>query len=610
MARAAQKEIEMKKLFKNFTAEVKEFNDVELSITHFISTERIDRGGDVMMADGMKTLGRPVVLMAHGYSQMGSEPIAKPVKLWKDSFKGNKGIAAKTKFYDGSHLTPPDSTGRRLYEKAKEGYLVNWSIGYIPLKWNFETLKGVEIRRVTEWDLLEYSPVGVPMNPDCQNTEKCGDCQKKSWFMVVAKEEKDPDCYKSIGEESLWDDDKAAQAARDKAERSKLEEKYGDLCQYKDGALCDMEGKPYPSEHSCRISDPGKYDRFRRQNDKFGKGIDVIWGIKEGNPVELQAIRFAKEKFTADEAKAWCKSHDYKCKPFEPASGKCEDCGGDKVWVWMNFEKEEGEYICRTCLDAKGAIPYHKTPLAPEEDKWDAGSEVKKAEVKDLKIMCAWFADKGENKTDYKLPHHKGDGDHACVWNGVRAAAAVLQGARGGADLGSDKAAVQAHIGKHYGDFDKGDPPWKKGRVVSINDFNEFIKILLREGDDKPTAEEIYESAIEFVPSIAKYFKEEKNESFVVEEFKNFVVKSIETVNDKFKESLENIRSEIELIKNPASIKRVMTIKEDGEKEVISVVVNEPEKVSVDLAQLGKLISETVGATVRSELRKLTGKVD
>jgi len=311
----------MKKMLKAiFGAEVKAFDDDELIVEHFISTELKDRGGDIMEADGMKVKGRVVVLMAHGFSQMGTEPIAKPVKLSKETFKGRKGILAKTKFYDGSHLTPPDNTGRRLYEKAKEGYMPNWSIGYIPIKWEFERdssgKNSEEIRRVTEWELLEYSPVGVPMNPDAQCVEKCGKCKKESWFKFL-----DPavenDQYVPVDGFSLWDDPKSGPGDRDE-----LEAKLGDACSYKDGALVDAEGKPYPNEHACRIKDPGQYDRFRRQNDKFGKGIHAIWGIKEGEPVELQAIRFSKDKFTAEEARAWCKDNEYKCKPFEPASEK------------------------------------------------------------------------------------------------------------------------------------------------------------------------------------------------------------------------------------------------------------------------------------------------
>jgi hypothetical protein len=82
---------------------------------------------------------------------------------------------------------------------------------------------------------------------------------------------------------------------------------------------------PYPGEHAARINDPDKYDLIRRQKDKFGPGIDVIFGVitrgREDRPAEVQAIRFDKTKFTPAEAKAWLNEHDYKPVEFEPASG-------------------------------------------------------------------------------------------------------------------------------------------------------------------------------------------------------------------------------------------------------------------------------------------------
>jgi hypothetical protein len=81
---------------------------------------------------------------------------------------------------------------------------------------------------------------------------------------------------------------------------------------------------PYPSEHSARINSPDKYIRIRRENDKFAPGIDAIWGIPAKGPVELQAIRFDASRYTAAQARAWCKAHDQKYISFEPASGNAE----------------------------------------------------------------------------------------------------------------------------------------------------------------------------------------------------------------------------------------------------------------------------------------------
>jgi len=68
---------------------------------------------------------------------------------------------------------------------------------------------------------------------------------------------------------------------------------------------------PYPNEHACRLVNPDKFDSFRRQNNAGkvnGKRIDFIFGIKN-NKSELQAIRYPKDIWEANDAKANCKTH-------------------------------------------------------------------------------------------------------------------------------------------------------------------------------------------------------------------------------------------------------------------------------------------------------------
>jgi hypothetical protein len=149
--------------YKFVHPEVKSVDPRQLILEHFISTEERDRGGDLLKSDGVKVQGRIVVLMAHGYSSMGVEPIARCLNLRQAETKKNiKGILARTQFFD-------DSVGRRLFEKATQGFMPNWSIGWLPLKWEDRRgPRGEDWRDVHEWELLEYSPVGVPMNPSAR----------------------------------------------------------------------------------------------------------------------------------------------------------------------------------------------------------------------------------------------------------------------------------------------------------------------------------------------------------------------------------------------------------------------------------------------------------
>jgi len=76
---------------------------------------------------------------------------------------------------------------------------------------------------------------------------------------------------------------------------------------------------PYPNEHAARLHPPGRYVRFRRENDKLGTGVHVIWGVRGDGTVEIQAIRFDKRRWTEARAREWLREHGYKPIRFEPA---------------------------------------------------------------------------------------------------------------------------------------------------------------------------------------------------------------------------------------------------------------------------------------------------
>ena len=80
-----------------------------------------------------------------------------------------------------------------------------------------------------------------------------------------------------------------------------------------------QEARPYPNEHAARIKDPNQYDGFRRMNDELGDGIHIILGLKDGTS-EIQSIRFSKDKWSVDDARAWLIDNGYEALEFEPAT--------------------------------------------------------------------------------------------------------------------------------------------------------------------------------------------------------------------------------------------------------------------------------------------------
>lgn len=80
---------------------------------------------------------------------------------------------------------------------------------------------------------------------------------------------------------------------------------------------------PFPSEHACRIKQPGLFKRgsIRRvERVHDGKKYGVLRGrLKSNDKWEDQAFRYPKRTWTAREARAHCKDHDGIL--FEPASG-------------------------------------------------------------------------------------------------------------------------------------------------------------------------------------------------------------------------------------------------------------------------------------------------
>ena len=154
-----------------------------------------------------------------------------------------------------------------------------------------------------------------------------------------------------------------------------------------------------------------------------------------------------------------------------------------------NTSSSDGEAENRAAV-----IPYKDHGVAPTGTAWDGPAQVKAADVPVLKQICTFYENKGANKDDYKLPHHNASGLKA-VWNGVRAAMAVVFGARGGlkGEAAKNRQGIYNHLKKHYAQFDKTPPPFREepftdnelrdafGPLVVTNGFTEQLVTAFKE---------------------------------------------------------------------------------------------------------------------------------
>ena len=177
-------------------------------------------------------------------------------------------------FIEGGFFLDLDG-GLTSYKTAKklraEGIKLGLSMGYKTVTYMIDTIDGIQVRRLKEVKLKEGSITLWPMNEEA--------------VLETIKEEREE----------------------------------------------ETETKPYPNEHSCRLNDPGKYERFARMKRKHnGKEYSVIIGFKKGGGSEDQAYRYPKETWTPAEAQAHCKDNKGS---FEAAlKGKsltvvCKSCG-------------------------------------------------------------------------------------------------------------------------------------------------------------------------------------------------------------------------------------------------------------------------------------------
>ena len=161
--------------------EIKDVDESKRKVTHLISTAALDRGGDIVNVDGWDLRNyrkNPVVLVDHDYRV---EKIIGAGKVTSDK----QGLWAVTEFAD----TELAETAFNLHTN---GFARAWSVGFSPIKGHpvrdgkeheCDTCSGVKQpgygMHFLKQELLEYSLVSVPMNPEAvtQAVER-GICSK------------------------------------------------------------------------------------------------------------------------------------------------------------------------------------------------------------------------------------------------------------------------------------------------------------------------------------------------------------------------------------------------------------------------------------------------
>lgn len=153
---------------KFYASDKSEFNTADRSLTSHITTSSVDRDNEVLLPKGMKAeryekSGKPV-FWGHQYDEPND--IIGQCQWLKMDAKAD-GIVAKTAFRNNEFADEV----YRLYTEDLTGQgpiLRGFSVGFIPISWETGKKESDPRRTYTEWELLEYSCVSIPCNPDAQ----------------------------------------------------------------------------------------------------------------------------------------------------------------------------------------------------------------------------------------------------------------------------------------------------------------------------------------------------------------------------------------------------------------------------------------------------------
>ncbi len=518
------------------------------------STNVTDRMGDIIDQSGwdLKNFkSNPVILWGHNVREE-RPPIGKALKVWIED-KGKE--TAKLMFKVQFDLL--DNFAAEIFRKIKDGFINTVSVGFLPSKWEeldpdnwFGGLKYVE------QELLELSFVPVPANPEALVGLRSFAAQDKR-FTPTDDKTLYPTPTKEVMAEMLHKELKEKEIKKEEVVKP-----------YENEHACRIKNPDDFEDNSFRST----------TRDHEGKEYRVIMGkLKGQDTMTDQSYRYNKDTWDESIASAHCKDHGGTFEPAKkeepPVPTKAEkdgtalleemgthiasmtelhatmvdDMGGDegKAVSDTDVKSMQGhaqgvDQLCNDMTDmmgksvttdptppvvdpppppapeaSKSVIPYKDMGTLPESEGWDGAGETAKATIEDLKLMCTWFdSEKAEDKSSYKLAHHKADVDHKAVWRGVAAAMGALLGAKGELDIPeTDRKAVFDHLVEHYKQFGKDIPDFKMVENQILKDLNEEIQAIVLDREDK--------HVVRLIKKVLENTKEQKkSDGLVIEALK------------------------------------------------------------------------------------------
>jgi len=383
-------------IYRAVKTSLRTLDETARTIEFTSSTETPDRYGDVIRVAGWDLTNfqkNPVFLFGH---RSEDPPIGKVLASTKQL--GDSPALIQTVQFASKDVYPFADTIFKLY---RDGFMNAVSVGFLPLDSQalVDEETGQEIGyEFLEQELLELSAVPIPANPQALGR--------------IYKNAKNFDASR-IGE--LFLREAVAQKVIDSEEASRVEK-----------FICGDKNPPW-AYNVYGVTFSSEEDSVKTENE-FAR-----WKAASRNAERL-AERFER---IVEKMEKIAGIAPEPVVPFKNLCG-CDSTAPEPV------------------VEAKSVVPFKHQPLAPDDEPWDAAKEMDSATTPDQwETMCTVIDGDPQNKTSYKLPHHKGpNGKYATVRRGVANALARLEQTQ---MPESDRNGARAHLVRHMDEFRERD---------------------------------------------------------------------------------------------------------------------------------------------------------